>query len=231
MKKKIMALIAMISVLISIEVNCFAHSGKTDKNGGHKDNQNKSGLGSYHYHCGGYPAHLHPSGVCPYSSSSSSSSTTTKKSTNNSTTTTTTKSTATESTATKTKNIEVEKVEIMNEVKTLKLGENKKLEVVVSPDNATNKELKWTSSNEKIIMVDNSGNIKAKGNGTCNITVESNNGKKDTFLVTVYEEEEENTNAIIKKWDSSREESPVVGLIGISILGGLGFWGYKKSKG
>ncbi len=45
-----------------------AHSGRTDSNGGHRDNKNKSGLGSYHYHCGGYPAHLHPNGVCPYKS-------------------------------------------------------------------------------------------------------------------------------------------------------------------
>ena len=43
-----------------------AHSGRTDSRGGHKDNKNKSGLGSYHYHCGGHPAHLHPNGVCPY---------------------------------------------------------------------------------------------------------------------------------------------------------------------
>ena len=43
-----------------------AHSGRTDSSGGHRDNKNKSGLGSYHYHCGGYPAHLHPDGVCPY---------------------------------------------------------------------------------------------------------------------------------------------------------------------
>ncbi|WP_367565502.1 YHYH domain-containing protein [Lacrimispora sp.] len=48
-----------------------AHSGRTDANGGHRDNQNKSGLGSYHYHCGGYPAHLHPNGVCPYKSGNS----------------------------------------------------------------------------------------------------------------------------------------------------------------
>ncbi|WP_138311747.1 MULTISPECIES: YHYH domain-containing protein [unclassified Clostridium] len=43
-----------------------AHSGRTDANGGHRDNKNASGLGSYHYHCGGHPAHLHPNGVCPY---------------------------------------------------------------------------------------------------------------------------------------------------------------------
>lgn len=46
-----------------------AHSGRTDGSGGHHDNKNASGLGSYHYHCGGYPAHLHEGGVCPYSSS------------------------------------------------------------------------------------------------------------------------------------------------------------------
>jgi len=43
-----------------------AHSGRTDSRGGHRDNKNASGLGSYHYHCGGYPAHLHEDGVCPY---------------------------------------------------------------------------------------------------------------------------------------------------------------------
>ncbi len=46
----------------------YAHSGRTDSNGGHKDNKNKSGLGSYHYHHG-YGPHLHPGGVCPYDSS------------------------------------------------------------------------------------------------------------------------------------------------------------------
>lgn len=44
------------------------HSGRTDAYGGHHDYKNKSGLGSYHYHCGGHPAHLHDNGVCPYSS-------------------------------------------------------------------------------------------------------------------------------------------------------------------
>jgi hypothetical protein len=53
-----------------------AHSGRTDGQGGHKDNKNKSGLGSYHYHCGGYPAHLHTNGQCPYKEISSSSTTT-----------------------------------------------------------------------------------------------------------------------------------------------------------
>lgn len=49
-----------------------AHSGRTDSAGGHHDNKNASGLGAYHYHCGGHPAHLHTNGVCPYDSSSKS---------------------------------------------------------------------------------------------------------------------------------------------------------------
>ena len=49
-------------------ITAEAHPGRTDAQGGHHDYQNKSGLGSYHYHCGGHPAHLHDNGVCPYSS-------------------------------------------------------------------------------------------------------------------------------------------------------------------
>ena len=56
----------VVSLLFGNAVAVFAHSGRTDSKGGHKDNKNKSGLGSYHYHCGGYPAHLHDGGYCPY---------------------------------------------------------------------------------------------------------------------------------------------------------------------
>lgn len=47
-------------------VTAFSHGGRTDSSGGHKDNHNVSGLGPYHYHCGGHPSHLHTNGVCPY---------------------------------------------------------------------------------------------------------------------------------------------------------------------
>ena len=56
----------------NLVIEAAAHPGRTDANGGHRDNKNKSGLGSYHYHCGSYPAHLHPNGVCPYGGGSSS---------------------------------------------------------------------------------------------------------------------------------------------------------------
>lgn len=79
--KTLKRIFAIFCVSVSITIatpTCFnysvltveAHSGRTDSRGGHRDNKNKSGLGSYHYHCGGYPAHLHENGVCPYSNSS-----------------------------------------------------------------------------------------------------------------------------------------------------------------
>jgi len=67
--KKIIPRIAIAALLLLATVlTAYAHSGRTDSNGGHKDNNNVSGLGSYHYHCGGNPPHLHTGGVCPYSS-------------------------------------------------------------------------------------------------------------------------------------------------------------------
>lgn len=80
MKKNITRIISTILAVTMCSVTSFAHSGRTDANGGHRDNKNKSGLGSYHYHCGGYPPHLHPNGVCPYGRSSSSTSTKTSTS-------------------------------------------------------------------------------------------------------------------------------------------------------
>lgn len=56
-----------VCVMLSLLLLCFlvtiafAHSGKTDGNGGHYDRS----TGEYHYHHG-YPAHQHDSGECPY---------------------------------------------------------------------------------------------------------------------------------------------------------------------
>lgn len=64
----------ILLALTMLPASLFAHGGRTDGAGGHRDNKNKSGLGYYHYHCGGNPPHLHSNG-CPYRSSSSSVST------------------------------------------------------------------------------------------------------------------------------------------------------------
>lgn len=65
-RKTLFTLLLIMLLSFSMASVSYAHSGRTDASGGHRDNQNKSGLGSYHYHCGGNPAHLHTGGVCPY---------------------------------------------------------------------------------------------------------------------------------------------------------------------
>ena len=59
--KKILCILISIITILSLTVLCFAHSGRTDSSGGHRD----SSTGEYHYHHG-YPAHQHPNGKCPY---------------------------------------------------------------------------------------------------------------------------------------------------------------------
>lgn len=100
--KKLLLFLSVAVLIISLSITAFAHSGRTDKNGGHNDNIH----GGYHYHCGGHPAHQHPNGVCPYDTGAnanvnSKDTVTTKKSTPKTTiaTTQTTTETTTETTA------------------------------------------------------------------------------------------------------------------------------------
>lgn len=66
-KKNILrSITCVLMAILVLSTVTFAHSGRTDAAGGHRDNNNVSGLGSYHYHHG-YGPHLHPGGVCPYS--------------------------------------------------------------------------------------------------------------------------------------------------------------------
>lgn len=65
MKRRFMTFTLAISIMCT-PMTSLGHGGRTDGNGGHRDNKNASGLGYYHYHCGGYPPHLHTNG-CPYS--------------------------------------------------------------------------------------------------------------------------------------------------------------------
>lgn len=61
MYKKVMYAAIIFSVLFCSCITSFAHTGRTDANGGHYNHS----TGEYHYHHG-YPAHQHTDGVCPY---------------------------------------------------------------------------------------------------------------------------------------------------------------------
>lgn len=242
-KQKIICISIMLISMMCVSLNVDAHSGRTDANGGHKDNKNASGLGSYHYHCGGNPAHLHPNGVCPYSSKSKSNTSTKKENT-----TTKSKSntkTDTSKTTSKPTTIEVTAIEIKKETTTLIEGETKILTCSVLPDNATDKKIVWKSTNEQIISVDEQGRIVAKKVGTASIIASSINGKTDTISITVIAKETEdkeignsvqavssnisNTNTIDGE---KKEQSNILGgVAAVGILGGGCYWGYRKNRG
>ena len=58
----------------------------------------------------------------------------------------------------------------------MNVGTNAQCIVTIDPDNATNKNVTWESSNTSIIDVDQNGNLTAKSTGTATITVKSQDG-------------------------------------------------------
>ena len=84
------------------------------------------------------------------------------------------------------KGIPVNKVTLNKTTQTLEIGSELTLVATVSPSNATNKKLTWSSSNSEVATVDQNGKVKAVKAGTSSITVTTEDGgKKATCAVTV----------------------------------------------
>ena len=86
-----------------------------------------------------------------------------------------------------TKTIAVKSVEVYPTTLDLELKKSDRLSAIVHPDDATNKEVKWTSSNPEVVFVDKEGNVTAlSGGDPVTITVTSvDGGKTASCLVTV----------------------------------------------
>lgn len=68
---------------------------------------------------------------------------------------------------------------------TIRVGESITPKLKVLPENATNKELLWSSSDTTIATVDKQGRITAIGGGTCKVSFETKDGSKKSGTVTV----------------------------------------------
>ena len=87
--------------------------------------------------------------------------------------------------------VNVTEVKISANQKTIKENETFKLNATVMPENATNKNVTWTSSNVSVATVNN-GEVKGISKGTAQITVMTEDGsKKATCVVTVEKEKNE----------------------------------------
>ena len=81
--------------------------------------------------------------------------------------------------------VQVESIDV-GEVKTdLIIGETVAVTATVSPENAEDKALTWTSSDDAVATVDSEGKITAVGGGTATVTVSSSNNVTSTFEVVV----------------------------------------------
>lgn len=82
------------------------------------------------------------------------------------------------------KTVNVTSITLSSTTMNLEVGQTRTLTATVTPDNATDKTVTWTSSNDKVATVVD-GTVAAVGEGTATITATAANGKKDTCKVTV----------------------------------------------
>lgn len=86
--------------------------------------------------------------------------------------------------------IKVTEVKINTSKIEIEEGSSFKLNAIVLPNEATNKKIKWTSSNNNVATVTNEGLVKAVGAGNATITVESvDENKTASCKVTVNKKE------------------------------------------
>ena len=149
----------VISISLCMPGTALAHSGRTDASGGHRDNKNASGLGSYHYHHG-YGAHLHPNGVCPYEGGG----------------TTSTQSSKSTSKPSEPAAVHASAVAVSGAPQTIYVNQPFALKASISPSGAQEKEVTWSSSDSSVASVTAQGEVTPLRTGTVKISAKTSNG-------------------------------------------------------
>ncbi len=92
---------------------------------------------------------------------------------------------------------------------TMELGKTREMSVIFTPSNATNKILKWSSSDETVATVDNAGRVTAKKVGSAIITATTQDGKKKiTSTITVAEKLAGNNNGNTNNGSTNNTNKP-----------------------
>jgi len=83
------------------------------------------------------------------------------------------------------KKVSVKSVKLNKTVDTLVIGNTLQLKATVTPSNASNKKVTFSTSDSKVATVSSSGLVKAIGVGVCTITAKANNGKSASCKLVV----------------------------------------------
>lgn len=107
----------------------------------------------------------------------------------------------------------------------LRAGRSTTLRTSITPSNATNKKIVWSSSNTGAVIVDQSGNITGVGNGSAVITAKAADGSGANRSTTVYSHRytKDDTHWIAHRGlhETATENSEAA----FTLAGKAGFWG------
>ncbi len=136
---------------------------------------------------------------------------------------------------TKVESIEVEGISLDRTILTLQEGSSYTLTAVITPADATNKSITWTSDNENVATVSN-GRVVAKSSGTATITATTSDGMHTaTCKVTVVARdnnnmENDNTVATIKLPNAGMNIFIVVGILAMIVISIISYKIYASYK-
>ena len=110
------------------------------------------------------------------------------------------------------KYIDVKNIELNTSIMKIKKGKTSQVKPIITPSNATNKEVIWTSEDPSIATVDSKGNITGVKGGTTKIVATTvDGGKVAKCLVTVDSSEEIKPNKItITSYPSKMIEGDII---------------------
>ena len=236
MKYKVKKIVTIVLICVFSVAICnitFAHSGKTDSNGGHKDNKNKSGLGSYHYHCGEYPAHLHTNGVCPYSSNSSTDANKNSKTTSKTSSSSTSSNSSANSKSSTSSNSSANSKSgtSSNSSANSKSSSSVSLKSNSSTNSKSNQTS--TSNTNTTLNVTSQSTSPTYSNSKTQNTIEAQStdkkGEGNNIVNNITPENVQNNINIVSS-TNSEGSNPLGIILALGTLGGGGYWWYKKLK-
>ena len=102
----------------------------------------------------------------------------------------------------------------------------------IIPEDSTDKNIVWESSDENIATISATGELIAKKYGTVDVTAISSNGKTSTIKINIKSPKEQGNTLIINNTISNRKDdsSLLTGVIMLGVLGGGSYFGYRKYK-